>query len=97
VTDAIVERSTDGGMTWTRDFQANGTLLAGAMAPDGTVWLAGRDGVVLRRTAATGWARVTTPAPGNIVSVTEVGTLNATVSYADGRRFATADGGVTWR
>jgi photosystem II stability/assembly factor-like uncharacterized protein len=97
-----IERSTDGGRTW--QAQPSGVtteLLAGA-APSGQVaWVAGRAGVILRLTDDVQfpqWQRIPSP---NGLALDWVGleardALSATVTAADGRRFATEDGGRTW-
>jgi hypothetical protein len=90
-----IARSNDGGSTWQADVEAPRPVTAGAIAADGTVWLGGRRGLVLRR-AASGWTTVTGPAAVDVVSVTEASATAATVTLADGRRMRTEDAGRTW-
>ena len=95
ITGTTIARSNDGGSTWQADFEAPRPVTAGAIVADGTVWLGGRGGLVLRR-AASGWTTVTAPAAADVVSVSDVSATAATVTLADGRRLRTEDGGRTW-
>lgn len=94
---AGIQRSTDGGRTWTA--QASGVttdLLAGS-APSSTVaWLVGRSGVVLLTTDGQTWRRVSFPVPVDLLSVAANDAKNAVVTTADRRTFRTSDGGLTW-
>lgn len=72
--------------------------LSAGSAPSGNVcWLVGAGGVVLRSTDGTSFVRVTAPTAANLVRVTATSATLATVVAADGRQFATIDGGATWR
>jgi hypothetical protein len=90
-----VERSSDGGMTWSSLYAAPRPIAAGAVASDDTVWLVGQQGLVVRGTTA-GWAVVTVPATVDLTNVSQVATRGATVRTSDGRDFRTDDAGVTW-
>lgn len=95
-----VERSTDGGRTWTP--QETGTagdlLLAGASPAPNVCWLVGRQGTVLLTTDGTSWRRIEFPEPKvDLVAVTARDALSATVTTADRRVYHTDDGGKTWR
>jgi hypothetical protein len=71
--------------------------IAAGSSPGGTVcWLAGSDGLVLVTTDGVRFARVGAPASASFVAVIASDARTATVTAADGRRFRTTDGGVTW-
>jgi hypothetical protein len=95
ITGTSIARSNDEGRTWQADSEAPRPVTAGAIAADGTVWLGGRRGLVLRRTAS-GWTTVTAPTVSDVISVTDVSGTAATVTLADGRRLRTEDGGRSW-
>jgi hypothetical protein len=91
-----IERSTDGGNTWTLQYTADRPILGGTAASTDVAWFFGRGGLVLRRTVS-GWS-VATARPGNaeIASINPGGPAEAVVTLVDGRRFETLDGGVSW-
>jgi len=92
-----IERTEDGGATWTR--LASGVtadLVAGA-APSTTIcWVVGRGGTVLRSIDGRTWVSVNVPEPVDLVSAAATSAAAAVVSTADGRRFRTIDGGQNW-
>jgi Photosynthesis system II assembly factor YCF48/Putative zinc-finger len=93
-----VERSIDGGTTW--QVQPTGTTAAiiAGVAPTPTIcWLVGRGGLVLVSTNGQTWQRVPFPEVVDLISIRAPDGGNATVTAADGRSFATTDGGQTWR
>jgi len=97
VSMTTLERSNDGGTTWQPVPIPVTPLLAGGSAPTNTVcWLAGRAGTVLLSTDGTTFRQVTKPAEADLVSVRATDARRATITTADGRTFATSDGGVTW-
>ncbi len=92
-----VQRSSDGGATW--EALATGVpadLTAGAAPSSSVVWLVGRAGTVLLSTDGRRWQRVPFPEAVDVTAVTAIDARTATVTTADGRRFSTADGGLTW-
>ena len=95
---AVVQRSTNGGMTWaTQQTGATTDLTAGSSPSTDVCWLVGRGGLVLRTTdAGRQWERSPFPETVDITAVAASNALNATVTSADGRRFQTTDGGRTW-
>jgi photosystem II stability/assembly factor-like uncharacterized protein len=95
VQGVVVDRSTDGGATWSRVYTAPRPLTAGAVAADDTVWLAGQGGLIVRSTAA-GWALAPAPEVVDLTGVSQVTRLGATVRTSNGRSFRTEDGGKTW-
>jgi hypothetical protein len=94
-----IERSLDEGRTWLE--QSSGVtsdLLAGAAPSDRVAWIAGRAGVILRTTDGERWRRVASPdASADWTSIEASDALHATVTSSDRRRFATEDGGQTWK
>lgn len=93
--DRVIERSTDGGTTWTTEYTADRRIRAGAFVGANVAWLVGDSGLILRRTR-NGWFGATAPGDGDIKSVTASSPSNATVSFDDGRAFTTGNGGVAW-
>ena len=92
-----VERSADGGITWTlQDTGVRVTVHAGKSPARDVVWLVGSDGVVLISVDGRNWQRRSVGEPVALVDVNPTDGLTATVTAADGRKFATRDGGVTW-
>jgi hypothetical protein len=94
----VVERSSDGGATWTAQQTRSATELTAGSAPAPAVcWIVGRAGTVLRTVdAGATWQRVAFPESIDLTAVSASTPLAASVTLADGRRFGTADGGQTW-
>ena len=92
-----MQHSTDGGSTWeTQPTGADVTLTAGASPAPLVCWLIGPRGrVLLSRDGAT-WKTVSIAEPIDLVSIRATDDKSATVTAADGRTFATTDGGTTW-
>lgn len=82
-------------MTWTTEHTADRPIRAGAYVSADVAWLVGDGGLVLRRTK-NGWFGATPPADGNIKGIRASSSSKATVTFDDGRIFATENGGVTW-
>ena len=94
----FVEYSSDGGSTWqTVPAGVSTSLTAGASPSSSVCWLVGRRGTVVRSTDGRRFERVAFPEGVDLIAVSAVDARIATVTTADGRRFSTADGGVTWR
>jgi Photosynthesis system II assembly factor YCF48/Putative zinc-finger len=96
-TPGLLQHSADGGSTWERQ-QTNvaAELTAGASPMPSVCWLVGRGGVVLLSTDARTWRRVSFPESADLTAVRATDASTATVTTADGRKFSTSDGGVTW-
>ena len=90
-----IQRSLDGGRTWTTEFNAPRAVLAGSTPSSDAGWFVGIRGLVVRRTGAT-WSLATAPADIDVVAVQATDDRNATIRLADGRAFVTTDGGTTW-
>jgi hypothetical protein len=93
--ERVVERSTDGGMTWTTEYTADRPIRASAFVNDEVAWVVGENGLLLRRTK-NGWFGASPPADGHITAVRASSPSRATVTLDDGRVFTTQNGGVTW-
>ena len=88
----------DGGLTWQPQSTGVATPLTAGSAPSPTVcWLVGAVGLVLISTDGAAWQRASLPEAIDLQSVRASDAANATVTAADGRRFATTDGGKSWR
>ncbi len=93
----LVERSTTGGASWDRIPTGTDAALTALAAPSDTVcWAVGPDGTVLLTTNARDWQRLLFPAPVDLIGIRATDARSALVATADGRAFATEDGGRTW-
>jgi hypothetical protein len=97
VTGSKVERSTDGGSSWTVQVTGNpGDLIAGSSPLPLVCWLIGRDGVVLMTVDGETWRQVRFPEITDLSSVQASSAREVMIVTAAGRTFRTADGGATW-
>jgi hypothetical protein len=72
--------------------------LSGGSAPSATAcWIVGRAGTILRTVDGDNWTRVAAPVSADLSGVVASSASDATIFTARGRRFATSDGGATWR
>ena len=85
-------------MTWTNHHAAEKdlTLIAGAAPSSNVCWLVGRSGAIILTIDGRAWRRIKFPEPADLVAVTASDARTATLTTADGRQFATTDGGRTW-
>jgi photosynthesis system II assembly factor YCF48-like protein/putative zinc finger protein len=105
VPPASIQRSTDGGVTWSlvdpvptlvNAGPVTTILSAGASPARDVCWIVGRNGIVLLSTDGATWRRLQIPEPLDLASVRAADASHAVVTAANGRRFATTDGGTTW-
>jgi Photosynthesis system II assembly factor YCF48 len=93
----LIQRSTDGGTTWTN--QTSGVvvdLLSGSAPSETVCWVAGRSGTILRTIdAGQHWQKIEPPVNAEISGVLAVSEQQATVTLA-GQSYQTLDGGQTW-
>jgi hypothetical protein len=102
----LIQRSSDGGRTvvtetspFTDDWEA------GAAVSNEICWLVGDHGAIARSVKANRWEKILPPAAsaevnGNFpdwISISASSAKAAAIGARDGRRFATEDGGKTWR
>jgi hypothetical protein len=93
-----VERSRDAGTSWEAIAIDPAVVLTGGVAPSAvTCWLIGRGGVVLLSIDGLHFDHVTFPETTDLASISAIDARQATVTTADGRAYATTDGGQTWR
>ena len=94
-----LERSTDGGTTWTVMRQNSGDGITAGSAPSNSVgWFVGRAGRVLLTTnGGATFTDVSLAEPLDLASVAATDGRSAMVFSVVGRRFRTDDGGRVWR
>jgi hypothetical protein len=94
-----IQRSSDGGRSWT--IQRSGVsveLVAGSAPSSGVCWVVGGSGVVLLTIdGGTTWRRVSFPEATDLRSVEATDSRVAMITAGDGRTFRTTDGGVSWQ
>jgi photosystem II stability/assembly factor-like uncharacterized protein len=95
-----IERSSDGGITWSpQNSGVSVELLMGSAPSDTVCWIIGREGTILKTTDGGGhWSKVAWPG-GEIIGIDGTDAMHAIVY--DGTtgvpvRLATNDGGVVW-
>jgi hypothetical protein len=102
----IIERSTDAGKSWASQVSPTAEdWLAGAAISEKACWLVGAHGAIALTTDGRRWKKITPPeasadATGALpdwVSVTATNKKSAVLVARDGRKFATSDGGKSWR
>lgn len=93
----FVEQSEDGGATWQGQLpNPNAHLVAGSAPGPNICWFVGDDGIILLTQDAKGWQTIPPPLRADFTAVTAQNASSATVTAADGRKFATANRGKTW-
>jgi hypothetical protein len=98
LTAGDVARSIDGGMTWqTQSTGVSARLTAGSAPSPAICWLVGPGGIIVMSIDGQSWRRVPFPEAIDLTSIRASDGVTATVTAADGRTFATTDGGKTWR
>ena len=97
-TGGRIERSTDSGLSWTTEHTGLSDQIQVALCPTTTAcWLGADNGAVYVRNGEGQWVRRAVPPPAAPVqTIAAVDNQHATVALSDGRRYSTADGGVTW-
>ena len=102
----VIEHSVDAGKTWSPQISpSKDDWLAGTAISDSLCWLAGRNGAIARTTDGKNWESVAPPsqaAANNAKSpdwtgITASDARTAAITGSDGTKFATTDGGKTWR
>jgi hypothetical protein len=72
-------------------------LTAGSAPSSSVCWVVGRAGVITRTVDGEHWARVSSPTSADLTGVSAQSGSDAIIIAARGQRFATTDGGATWR
>jgi hypothetical protein len=95
-----VGRSEDGGATWKfASLGPHGFFVSGSAPTAKICWLLGEHGAIIRTTDGKTWMKVPLPAASEDSEFERIEAkdgLTATVTEADGRKFSTTDGGLTW-
>jgi hypothetical protein len=92
----IMHRDPDG--SWQVQSKGLATALSAGIAPSPTVcWVVGSGGAVVRTIDGKHWQKLGSPTSSDLVAVFAADASNATVTAIDGSRYATDDGGHTWR
>jgi photosystem II stability/assembly factor-like uncharacterized protein len=95
-----IAHSTDGGKTWqSQSAGVRVTLTSGSAPAKNICWIAGASGTLLRTTDhGKHWQIVITPIAADLAGVTATDKNHAAIWTAGNQsRFATADGGLTWK
>jgi hypothetical protein len=101
-----IEHSANGGGVWiSQQSPSQEDWLAGAAVSETVCWLVGRRGAIARTVDGEHWERVVPPAQpaatggplADWMAVTARDARTATIVAGDGRKYATSDGGRTWR
>jgi photosystem II stability/assembly factor-like uncharacterized protein len=96
--EGTIERSEDSGGTWTPQQSGVATALTAASAPSESVcWVVGRAGTILRTVDGRHWEKIGSPDALDWIGVIARDASHATVSALPKVRYATTDGGRTWR
>jgi len=94
---STVQRSSNGGSSWsTISIGFQGQLTAGSAPSASVCWLVGGGMVLLSTDGGASWRRVAFPEPANLSAIRATDARTALVTTADGRTFRTNDGGLTW-
>jgi len=95
----LIEQSTNGGTSWTKQSSGVTADLHGGSAPSEAVcWIVGGAGVVLQTIdGGAHWTKLVAPVSGELRGIRAADAQHATVwDGAEGDSFATSDGGVSW-
>jgi hypothetical protein len=98
IANGAIERSEDGGASWTVARPLAGDSITGGTAPAPSIcWLIGSSGLVMVTADGVTFARVPLPERADLTAVIATDARTAIVTTADGRRFRTGDAGRTWQ
>lgn len=96
----MIEFSSDGGASWSRQISNVSVELTGGSAPSGKVcWIVGQAGTILLTTdAGAHWMTIRSPLDEDLGGVRATDALHATIwNTGNTRVFGTSDGGLTWK
>ncbi|HUO04372.1 MAG TPA: zf-HC2 domain-containing protein [Candidatus Binataceae bacterium] len=71
-------------------------LLAGASSSATVCWIVGRGGTIVRTIDGENWSAVVSPVKDDLTAVSATSANDAVITTADGKSFATTDGGASW-
>ena len=92
-----IERTNDGGGSWSFQHDTGGTELGAGAAPSMlTCWLVGRGGAVFVTTDGSSWTRVGKPTDDDLAAIEATDGQSATVTAVSGQQFSTTDSGLSW-
>src|SRR6185369_9362789 len=95
--NGAVRHSIDAGATWdTQETGVSTTLTAGTSPAPSICWLVGPRGIVVRSTDGRSWQLLPFGEKVDLVAIRAADENTATITAADGRTFATTDGGRAW-
>lgn len=93
----VIERTDDGGGSWSFQHDTGGAVLGAGVAPSRlTCWLVGRGGAVFVTTDGSSWSRVRQPTDDDLVTIDATDGQAATVTAVSGQQFSTTDRGLSW-
>jgi len=93
----VIERTTDGGATWTAQETLQPFVIHAGASPSAAVgWLVGDEGLVLVSVDGRIWQHRSLGQAVSLTAVSAADGVTATVTAADGRKFVTHDAGLTW-
>jgi hypothetical protein len=96
--DGMVQRRDASGAIHPQHSGVTTDLTAGAAPSVAVCWIVGRSGTIIRTTdGGEHWELIKPPAAENFAAVSASDANDATIAAANGRRFATSDGGMRWR
>jgi Putative zinc-finger len=97
ITGLNVRRAPDGQVSWDRESPGlEGQITAASSPSPSVIWLVGRGGLVLLSLDGQTWTRRGIPVAIDLTAVRATDAASAVVTAADGRNFATSNGGLTW-
>jgi len=96
--EGFVERSMDSAATWEgTQISSEAQFLAGSAPTANTCWVVGRGGSIFMTKDGKHWKKIHAPAAIDFVSVSAMDAAIATVTAADGTKYATSNGGKNWQ
>lgn len=98
VTDNVLQVSLDGGLHWeVTSVQPAARVLTGIVLAPAIAWIAGERGMVLVTDDGRRWRPSPLPESVDVVRITATSLFAAEVTTREGARYATLDGGRSWR
>lgn len=96
--EGFVEHTQDGGATWQGELIEAGAELRAGSAPAAKIcWIAGSNGLIYMTKDSKKWKKISPPGAFDFVNVIATDASDATVTTADGHKYATRNGGKKWQ